>query len=478
MDGLEELAKVLALAERRKETHRLEYYKPYPYQLRFHNAIGLGTDKPAVQRALQAANQVGKTFCAGMETAIHATGLYPAWWKGTRFHRPVDILVGSNTNETCRDICQKDLLGDPTDEKKFGTGTIPLEKIVKVTRKAGVPNALDTILVRHISGRNSIIKLRAYEQGFKKFMGIKFDIGWSDEEPPIEVWSQMLRATFSRRDAILYITYTPEEGMTQVVSQFMNDLKEGQALIGATWDDAQHMTAEMKQQRLAALPPHEREMRSKGVPLMGSGLIFPFMDDDLWVDDFEIPRHWPRITGIDFGWDHPFAAAQLVWNRDADVVYLISEYRESRATPPIHAATVNSWGGWIPVAWPHDGINSEKGTGVQLVNEYRDCHVNLLPQKATNPPPPGKVEGEGGNSREASILAMYERMESGQFKVFRSCRLFMEEKRMYHRKDGKIVDIADDLISAARYAHMMLRHARTMSVKPHSRYARAGLSNW
>ena len=32
---------------------------------------------------------------------------------------------------------------------------------------------------------------------------------------------------------------------------------------------------------------------------------------------------------------------------------------------------------------------------------------------------------------------------------------------MYHRKDGRLVKEADDLLSATRYALMMLRYART-----------------
>ena len=53
-----------------------------------------------------------------------------------------------------------------------------------------------------------------------------------------------------------------------------------------------------------------------------------------------IPKYWPRIIGIDFGSDHPFGAAELAWDRDADTVYVTKDYRESRAIPAIHAAAV------------------------------------------------------------------------------------------------------------------------------------------
>lgn len=417
------------------------------------------------------------TYCGAMEVSMHATGRYPAWFKGVRFAGAVEILVGSNTNETLRDICQRELLGDPTDEKKLGTGTIPIDCIGKTTRKAGVPNAIDTISVKHVAGLNSKIYLRAYEQGFKKFMGIRFEVGWPDEEPPLEIWSQFLRATFAKKKSVLLMTLTPEEGMTEVVSQFMNDLKKGQALVTATWDDAPHMTAEVKDQRLSAMPAHEREMRSKGVPLMGSGLVFETPESEIAVEPFPIPRHWPQITGIDFGWDHPFGASKLAWDRDQDIVYIVADYKEAKTVPPLHVAAIKPWGGWIPVAWPHDGLNTEKSGGESLIQAYRDAGLNCLMQKATNPAPPGKTEGQGDNAVEPPLLEMVERAMTGRLKVFKTCRYWLEEKRMYHRKDGKLVKLHDDVISSSRYAYMMLRFAITEPVKTRQQ-ARKGHRNW
>ena len=55
------------------------------------------------------------------------------------------------------------------------------------------------------------------------------------------------------------------------------------------------------------------------------------------------------------------------------------------------------------------------------------------------------------------------RMESGRFKVFKHLNDWFDEFRLYHRKDGKVHKEGDDLLSATRYAVMMLRHARTMA---------------
>jgi phage terminase large subunit-like protein len=485
----EELTRLILLMERRRKYFKLDYYKPYPFQLAFHNAVGHKSDTPAIQRVLMAANQIGKTYSGAMHAAIHLTGKYPDWWKGERFRHPILMLCGGNTNEAARDILQKELFGDPNEPALLGSGAVPVDCIGKRTSKPGVPNAFDVVNVKHVSGGWSKAMFRAYEQGPKKHMGIKIDLGWCDEEPPEDIWSQYMRATFSTR-GYLYITFTPENGMTEVVRGFLDDLKPGQALINAGWNDAPHMIkpdgslTDRAKQALDAIPVHEREMRTRGVPKMGSGLVYPFSEEQLTCDPIEIPRHWPRIIGLDFGINDDFAAVQFAWDRDSDVVYMISEFKQKNTTAPTHASHILKWNGgnakWIPVAWPHDGLNREKSTGRELRQFYADEGLLMLPQKASNPADyaQGQAEGDGGNSKEASILAMYERMERGGFKVFKSCTEWLKEVRMYHRKDGKIVDAHDHLMDASRTAHMMLRHARTETIKRSKRRVAAGATNW
>lgn len=481
-DALKKFTALVADLEHTLSINKLEHYNPYAYQIQFHEARGLGSDKPAAQRLLLAGNKVGKTYCTAMETSYHATGNYPVWWNGTRFPHPVEILVCGLTNDSVRDISQRELFGDPTDQNSLGKGTIPKLAIRKTRTKVGVPNAFDSVRVKHISGRESTIYFRAYEQGWEKFQGIKFHVIWPDEEPPPEIWSQFLRATLTNKDAIIYCSMTPEKGMTELVTQFMEKPVMGQALITATWADAPHLTEEEKAQRRAALRPHERDMREKGIPLQGAGLIFPVSDDDIVVDPIEIPRHWPQIIGIDFGisTDHPFSAAKWAWDRDNDIKYLTHEYQTTNDLPAAHVDAINNWGKWIPVAWPHDGANREKGTGDELQHTYRKKGLNLLPWKATSPPTVGQTEGQGGNSVEASILSMLDDMYQGRIKVFKTCVTWLKEKRMYHRDlKGKIVRMHEDMICASRYGHMMIRHARVQSVLPKRNVsAGEGLRQW
>ena len=457
----ETLAQAIKIAkelERRKATNRIDDYNPYDYQKKFHNTL-------AQQRLLMAGNRVGKSFCGAMEVAYHATGKYPSWWAGKRFNRPVRCWAGGVSNETTRDVCQKELVGQPDDPTAKGTGSIPLDDIGTTVRKAGVPNAINSVVIKHKTGGYSRVGFKAYEMGKEKWMGESVDVIWLDEEPPQGIYSQALTRT-ADKGGIVFMTFTPEQGMTETVAQFINNIKEGQALIQATWDDAPHMTGSIRKQILEALPPHERKMREKGIPVLGSGLVFPLPEEDLLCDPIDIPDHWPRLCGIDFGWDHPTAVTWITWDRDTDVVYVYDSYSLRQETVPVHSSAINARGKWIPVIWPMDGRQADKGSGKNLTEQYRKESVNMLREHFSNPPSQGMKEGTGGNSVEAGIQQMLTRFQTKRLKIFKNQGKLLEELRMYHRKDGKIVPSHDDVISALRYCVMSLRKARVKNYQP------------
>ena len=86
----------------------------------------------------------------------------------------------------------------------------------------------------------------------------------------------------------------------------------------------------------------------------------------------------------------------------------------------------------------------------------------MLPERATFE--------DGSNSVEAGLMDMLDRMQTGRWKVFRTCTSWLEERRLYHRKDGKIVKERDDTISASRYAYMMMRFAELSPIEKRNRY--------
>ena len=157
----------------------------------------------------------------------------------------------------------------------------------------------------------------------------------------------------------------------------------------------------------------------------------------------------------------------MAWDRDNDVVHIYDAYRVKEATPAVHSLAIKARGEWIPVAWPHDGLQHDKGSGEELAKQYAKFGVRMLKDKATHAPDKkaGEQEGEGGNGVEAGLMMMLDRMQTGKLKVAKHLNDWFEEFRLYHREDGKIVKVGDDLMSATRYGLMMLRHAKTPTVE-------------
>ncbi len=219
-----------------------------------------------------------------------------------------------------------------------------------------------------------------------------------------------------------------------------------------TIDDAEHYSPQERAAIIAAYPPHEREARARGVPVLGSGRIFPVAEEEIAVAPFRLPAFWPRIGALDFGWDHPSAAVELAWDTEADVVYVTKAIRGSQQTPAMQAITLKPWGAWLPWAWPRDGRRETlEGAGIALARQYGEHGLNMLGSHAQFP--------DGSVSVEAGLMDMLDRMQTGRFKVFSTLAEWFEEFRLYHRKDGQVVKLRDDIMSATRYGVMMLREA-------------------
>lgn len=448
--------KVLQELKRRQDRNKLSRYKPYAKQMDFH---AWGRTKR--ERLFRAGNQLGKTWSSAYEIAYHLTGLYPTWWKGKTWGRGVTGWALGESMESTRDTLQRLVLGRPGE---WGTGTIPADLIIDVKRAQGVADAVDCVFVRHTSSLVSRLYFKSYEKGRSKLQGETLDFAALDEEPPIEIYTEVLTRTNATK-GIVWITFTPLLGMSDVVRLFLQTPTKDRVDVNMTIDDVGHYTKEDRETIIASYPEHEREARALGVPILGSGRVFPVTEESIKVKPFTIPDHWPVIAGIDFGIDHYTAVAWLAWDRDADVIYLYDAIRVRQSTPKDIAPLIIMRGEWVPMAWPHDGLQTEKSSGIQLAQFYRDEKVNMLHEKASLPET-GDEDGHQNSkfSVEAGVLLMLQAMRAGKFKVFEHLNDFWEEFRLYHRKDGKIVKEQDDLISATRYGFVMRRYAQTAPV--------------
>ncbi len=176
------------------------------------------------ERCFLAANRVGKTFGSGFELTAHLTGLYPEWWTGRRFTAPIRAWAAGKTNETTRDIVQAAMLGEITfgEGRKLvsGTGMIPGFLLGAPSWKQGVQDLVDTIKVKHVSGKWSTLGLKSYQQGRGSFEGTAQHVIWLDEECPSDVYGECIIRT-ATTNGMLMLSFTPLDGLTETVLQFM-----------------------------------------------------------------------------------------------------------------------------------------------------------------------------------------------------------------------------------------------------------------
>jgi hypothetical protein len=225
-------------------------------------------------------------------------------------------------------------------------------------------------------------------------------------------------------------------------------VSETKFVVMASWDDAPHLTAAAKDELYKSIPPFQRDARSKGIPQLGAGAIYPVPESDLLVDNFEIPAYWPQGYGMDVGWDY----TACVWGAhdpSTDVLYLSHEYKRGHSEPSIHAAAIKTPGSWMPGFIDPASRGRGQKDGSQLFSDYRQLGLHL--QLADN-------------GVESGLYSVWNRMSTGRLKVFRSMGRWLEEFRLYRRDErGHVVKANDHLMDSTRYLESKVAK---MQVKP------------
>lgn len=396
------------------------------------------------QTAFIAANRTGKTRTGAYIMACHLTGVYPEWWKGKKYINPINAWAAGKTNQKTKEIIQTELLGPENDT---GSGMIPRHLIVKITKKNGVADGVETVTIRHASGGISILGFKSYEQGRDGFEGTKQQVIWLDEEPAdARIYSEcVMRTADEHVPGIIYCTFTPLYGLSEVVMKF---LPNGKATpngtvpdqpdlfsVQTTWDDVPHLNATEKKRLWDACSPHEREARSKGIPSLGSGAIYPYLEDNITCNQFEIPYWWPKAYGMDTGWQRT-AAVWGAQDPDTKIIYLYSEHYMSEALPPIHSSAIKARGSWMYGAADPAGANISDGK--KIFDLYLEEGLNI-------------VKAEKGD-REGGILKVNQLFGTGMFKIFNTLTNTLDELRIYRRDEkGEIIKKKDHAMDAMRY---------------------------
>jgi phage terminase large subunit-like protein len=302
-------------------------------------------------------------------------------------------------------------------------------------------------------GGISRLGLKSYAEGREKWQGASLDLVWLDEEPDADLYMEALTRT-NATDGAVYMTFTPLKGVSEVVRRFLHEKSPDRHVTQMVLEEAEHIDAEKRKQIIDSYPAHELEARVKGIPVLGSGRIFPVAESQIVIDPVHIPDHWFRIGGLDFGWNHPAAAVELAHDRDTDTIYVVRSFRAKEQTPVMFASAIRGWGKDLEWAWPHDGHQETmSGAGVSLAEQFREQGLKMLYEPAT--------DEQGKNAVWSGLVEMLDYMRSGRFKVFAGQNDWLEEFRLFHHKEGKVVKLGDDLMAATRYAFISRRHARS-----------------
>lgn len=219
-------------------------------------------------------------------------------------------------------------------------------------------------------------------------------------------------------------------------------------VVQASWDDVPHLTEQAKKELYDSYPPHIRDARTKGIPQLGSGAIYPVPESDVLIADFQIPDYYPRAYALDVGWNR----TACLWgarDNESGVIYLYSEHYRSHAEPVIHAQAIKSRGDWIPGVIDPASRGRSQFDGEKLIETYRQLGLILTPSK---------------NAVEAGIYETWQMLSNGRIKVFKSLQNWLMEFRIYQRDEkGKVVKSNDHLMDCMRY--LILSGLSCMTIK-------------
>lgn len=449
---------------------RFLFYKPYPVFEEFHR---LGNE--ASIRLLLAANRIGKTYSCLAEFAMHATLNYPDHWKGYRYQKKnLNLWLGGITFFEADDLSQRLFEGSGRDP-----AFIHPSRVVYTNRKD------KRYKIRNALGGISNLSIKTYggreqQNEHSTWKAAQVDCILLDEQPTLSVFSECcMRIMNTSPDdhgmiiiAATCTQFTPFVlGFTQRIEKVevetggykrmeekqinigSGEVRDSKVFLLAGWEDAQHLDEEQKKNMRANMLPMEVDARTKGMPSIGSGMVYPVLEEFVTCESFEIPKHYAHIIGMDFGWTDPTALIFGALDRDTGILYIYFEYSVSMKVPDSHLNDLNTMRlaeafRWATVMGDPAGQASSQKDGESLFMLYRQKGLNLV-----------KAE----NTKSAGILTCLQMMQDGRLKIFKGrCPKLLNEMRTYaYDAKGDIRDGNDHLLDAMRYMVSGLRYATT-----------------
>lgn len=477
---IEALYKLVSKKEQFKNENKLAYWKPYDFQKQWIEA-----SKNYHQRYLSAANRIGKTHGACFELASHITGLYSPDWNGAVIEESgVDYWVIGVSQESVNNVLMKELLGvsDCRDLSKLGTGSIPKDCIDIFSMVKDGARCLK-VRINHVSGKQNTLSFFASTQDESTLMGatvkyILLDEQFKNEQ---EIYAQALTRT-ATTNGFISVTCTPELGVSPLWDKFSKDDSGYLYFQCATWNDAPHLSEDDKNRLLAGYPEYQRDMRSKGIPVLGSGAVYPFNDGEIngTLSESTIkanPFRYRLLWSCDFGYSSnndadPSTLVLSAYDIEEDTIHIIKEWSSKQdakqnrlAHMPDHMASIikNSSFPNAPLQVPHDGKRQIEGTNTTRLAEFKRLGVNVIPTVFEIPYQltMGAFEKpKHSRSLHWTIQYLCKLFSEDKLKIdVEKLPVLMSEYRVYQYKDnGDPVDRKNHLLDAMRIGAITVKY--------------------
>lgn len=456
---LSQLFEDLQKLEDYQKWNKLKFVFPEtgPYRRELYNASMniMAAGKDHRFRCFAGGNRTGKSFWLATEIAYHVTGEYPEWWDGRILKKPRAAWIICESGKLWRDSLQKLLFGESGEE--IGTGLLPLAEknngvgITNYSALEGTSGGIGSCIIKHKKGHTVQIVIKTNEMEREQFQAAKVDVIGFDEEPKPFIYTECLMrlmGTGEKEPGIAMLAFTPLKGLSEVVLKFLPNgvfPKDGVIESGSQryvcavdWDHTPHLTKEDKEELLKDIPLNERDSRTKGIPGLGSGRIYPVEEEFVVCEPFRVPEDWKRAYGLDFGW----VATAVVWiaeNPSTKVRYIYGEYKRGHVIDDIHIQAIKDRGIYIKGAYdPSEGGRKDDGT--LRSGYFKSKGLSLV---------------AGVNNIDAGIARLYGQFETGSLKIMSTCPEIIKEFRLY-RYDSRNPGVParnqeDHLLDALKY---------------------------
>ena len=439
--------------------NQLRYFRPFEHQRSFFTTI-------SDRRGILAANRIGKTVSTCYETAMHLTGIYPDWWAGKRYDRPITAMVAGEGWSQVALVLQNELLGTPDVKLKenIGSGAIPKACILTDTMRSDGANAIGVEIV-HVTGGKSYLLFANYTQEVRQLQGFKLNLAVFDEQPPDDFFSEIVTRTATTQGMVM-CSFTPLKGLNGLVSKFWNR-EQGYDYIRVSWADVPEydpwgepfLLHSTRQQLERDYLPHERDARIQGKPIMGKGAVFQIRQWPTYKTGdipFQEMRNIQRVIALDLGLVNDKTVISLMyWDPYEKTAWLhrqivVQGVEEAVPTQYInHLLRPEVYG--TPIVLPADASTPGRYTmsSTSIRELFEQYELNVISGAIMNPPDP---QGRTTNHKSYGINQMRQMLEVGSLMVNENCVDFLREAQNYYvDTQGRFSD-PDDCIDSARYA--------------------------